>query len=109
MQEQLKTGNKYTKNFLMDYQLKHEPHHEFRYGFSHDSVMFIRFGTYEFWEYKGNADDEFTCVRTPEGYLENPVQATYFMDKSKRKTKAYWTRDNKETREANKWGYKPNG
>jgi hypothetical protein len=103
----METGKEYKKAEIEQFHKKNCSHHAYVYGVNADNHFYIKFGQFEFWETE--VDHVFKCTRNEEGYLVNPVEAFSFHDKARRKTKAYWTRDTADTREAKKWGYRPNG
>lgn len=97
----LQLGQLYKKEELEKYHQEFQGHHEWRFGHNLDKKFFIRFGQFEFWEVE---DRVYKCHRTDEGYLEIQVEAFQFHDRNKRKTRQYYTRYDKQNREARKWG-----
>ena len=114
-------GNKYTEKEAAAFHREHSSNNTYRMGVTADGDWFIRFAQYELWQTKeefkkllqetgSGQDGLYLCRRTPEGYLSNaPVQVASFHDKSRRKSASYYTRDTKATRDAKKWGYRPEG
>lgn len=98
----LELGQVYKKEDIEKYHKEFQGHHEFRFGHTLDKKFFIRFGIFEFWEVE---DRVYKCHRTDEGYYDNaPVQGAVFHDRNKRKTRQYYTRYDKQNRDARKWG-----
>jgi hypothetical protein len=102
----METGKVYPKVEIEKFHKDFSTHYPYVYGVNLDNNFYIKFGQFEFWEQEENM---FLCTRNENGYIVEPKQVTAFHDRAKRKTKAYWTRDNAATREANKWGHRPNG
>ncbi len=107
----MKLGQIYNKEVIKKYHSEFKPHTEYRYGVTLDKKFFIKFGVFEFWETE--VDHEFTCTRNEEeGELHakpesNMGRAIKLKDNTA--SKRYYERDNKASRDARKWGYKPNG
>ncbi len=107
----MKLGQVYNKEVIKKYHSENQPHTEYRYGCTLDKKFFIKFGVFEFWE--TDVDHEFKCTRNEEeGELHAKADrhfGTAIKLPDNTRSRSYYERDNKASREAMKWGYRPNG